>query len=1276
MGSATRRGRAPERPGSSRAAPTRAGPSSTGPSSAGVEPLASTGTLAVGPGLSHANLLQLQRTAGNRAVRMVIQRAAGPLDDTVPGVAVADTMPQPAAAAESGAAEGAGAEPPVPAGASTAAGSLPPVSARPGGAGSVSQPAGPGGVLPVGGGGPVALGGPVEPGFAGAVDQTRRRLPSGNAVPMPDHAVEATFDRDPSRVFRSPSDEWHYQLWNLQKGKGFTDEPPPAFRAGDLIAVAPDYAGRATALPSHSGDDRTGLGTPPTPAATALDTTPPSAERPLIRAAFPGSAPGPQTAGRPIAEPATHAEVVAVLAANPRSVMRSPNDAWHAQGYSLDLGKGPVPTAYKVEGVVVLAPGYPEEGLPAAPAGPAPGGSAGPAPAATPGPATSGPATVASGIATGPATGAAPSTGAAAPADAAGDRRIRGDLNVTKGAPGVAGGVMVEDETVEGDATRKTARGGTGSLGGGNVGSIGAEKVTTVTTGDTAAAVKTAANATLKPDGTLALGGERTRETFEGTDAAGQPIKKGGTSKFGGVDFSGDKGAGATAGASQTNAAGDKHTGSAAVRIDPKGNVSGTLAYSYQSKGGTSFTPSVSGGVEVQASDPVSAAGGGFDVTYTVATTKGAAVGVGKQMSGGPTLGGHMGTTDASLETGTMHFDDEKKANAFKDHAATVIVQERFLHRPPTTVEGALQIPIGEERGSGNVEGSNAGVSVAYEGASLGYDRSSSTTHKFSVRRIGEKTVLVTGMVSGTKGSDVSIGGGLADVKGSSTTKGFAVTWEFDLGTPAGRSAFERYATSGLPPITGATLKSMTSSGSEEDHDNVSIPLLGTAKWTGTTWEVVRTDDKGTAEQFGGQKAHDQDPSWFGRHVMGQDELHSSAQIVSSVENAKDGHTEEGYQAQVKVSGESGDYNREELGRMFMGVPHEGDAKPSGEWTLSAEVSPAVVRELERNNREMREAATKADKLRVYSKLVKERGSAMVGAQVGLGGEATAWNLELKGDRNFPGEAGRAELDRKRAALKERLTRDPANARSVASETQQALDELAARRAAVADHKRYTDLPDGLRDEQLKVIDKHISDLELIRHRAAQEAIKAAPGEKIEAVRGRLAEKHGYKNAENSAEGVEMARLRDRIADKEASIKELDPGILEGISAVGQAQGRTLNMPPGFGGFAREHRASYNQHWNAGVDINERQMAMAPKADALRMKLLEYLSPAERKSTAEALLAQLSERLTLLNVLHGEVVSAAEALKPITTARGLARHEQFWAGIKSDATPVAGGEPD
>ena len=108
-----------------------------------------------------------------------------------------------------------------------------------------------------------------------------------------------------------------------------------------------------------------------------------------------------------------------------------------------------------------------------------------------------------------------------------------------------------------------------------------------------------------------------------------------------------------TGGMSQTNAAGNKQSGSASVKVDANGNVSGSLDYQYQTKGGTSLTASVSGGVEVQASEPIPSPGGGFDATYTLSDSKGVAVGAGKQVGGGPSVGFQAGSTDAPLETGT-----------------------------------------------------------------------------------------------------------------------------------------------------------------------------------------------------------------------------------------------------------------------------------------------------------------------------------------------------------------------------------------------------------------------------------------------------------------------------------------------------------------------------------------------------------------------------------------------------------------------------------------------
>ena len=1120
-------------------------------------------------------------------------------------------------------------------------------------------------IVPVGGGaGPGPMPKPVPPGHAGGVDQAGRARLVVTPHAVVEGRVRKQYREDPSSVVRSPSVNFHNEMWRQMRTDDQAEEPPVAFAAGRLIAVHPRYQGPATSIPgSYSGKDDDSVAAA-TATATPLDRSAPAPGRPLMNAVAPASGgvprfggtpgfvPGPQGQGRQTAVPASMPDILAAMKADPSSVKRSPTPEFHDQMFQLDQGKGSTtPTAFVVGNQILVHPDHPIKGVETL---------------AIPG----------SGAPAGGAPGAPGATGAAAiPAasDASGGRRVKGDVNVTKGKPGVRGELMVEDETTEGGTTTKKGKGATGSVGGGNVASVGGQSVRTETTGDAATTVKKNANLTLKPDGSLVLGSEKSTETFKGKNDAGDPIKTGGTTTNKAIGLS-DKGLTGQAGATRETAGGHKIGAQGSATMDGKGNISGEGSLKFESKGGTSLTPSISGGVSVQASDPTPAEGGGFDVTYTVTTTSGVGLGAGKQFGGGPSVGIQLGSTEGTLDTGSRHFDDIKKAEAFRDKAAILIAAEQFLaHPPPTTVEGALLIPIGEERGSGDLSGSSYGGSVAFEGASLGYGHSSSTTHQFKVRHTRDKVVQVTGSVSGTSGSDVSGGGGITLTRGSSETKGFEVVWEIDLATPTGRTAFEMYAKSGLPPV-GARLVSMTSSGSAEDHDNVSIPLLGTARWTGTTWEVVKDDDKGRHSQFGGKKSRDQDPSWTGKHILGQDEIHSNSQIASNLERDNEGTEKEDYQAQITVSGTSGEENRKELGQIWMGVPHAGTAKASGAWTLTGQVSPDVVHELERVNKAMREAPTKEDKMRVYSELVKERGIKMVGAQVGLGGDALAWSIELKGDKNFPGNAGRAALDAKRSELKGKL-KDPASAKAVVSEAQKALDDLKARRIAVADKERYTDLPDGLRDQQLKVIDKHVTDFEFIRHQAMRAALKgeaaaAKPdGAKPGAGKPDPTAAGGYKGNNEAAESADMLKLRTQIDQKETAISALDPRISRAINAVTQASPRTVNVRPVYAGWVMAHKASYNEHWNLGIEMNERQSAMAPKIDALRQKLLDSLFAVDRKAAAEALLAQLTDRLALLETLHIHVVSAAEAIKPITTDRGMKGYPKFWGSIKGDEPP-------
>ena len=162
---------------------------------------------------------------------------------------------------------------------------------------------------------------------------------------------------------------------------------------------------------------------------------------------------------------------------------------------------------------------------------------------------------------------------------------------------------------------------------------------------------------------------------------------------------------------------------------------------------------------------------------------------------------------------------------------------------------------------------------------------------------------------------------------------------------------------------------SMTESKSAEEHDRVEVGPLGQAQWTGKTFESKTTSESGISKVFGGEQAHDQTPGRVGRW-LGEDELHSSAVLNARQENGR----ETGYDVVVKIRSDSGEYNREQFGQIFMGAQKgKSGATPSGEWTLSAEISKEVVHELEANSSRFRKAASTDERMRILSEVFKEK---------------------------------------------------------------------------------------------------------------------------------------------------------------------------------------------------------------------------------------------------------------------------------------------------------------
>ena len=595
----------------------------------------------------------------------------------------------------------------------------------------------------------------------------------------------------------------------------------------------------------------------------------------------------------------------------------------------------------------------------------------------------------------------------------------------------------------------------------------------------------------------------------------------------------------------------------AGVKFDSQGNPTVDFGWALQSKGGSSIKPTISRGTKVNAAEPIKLEDGRFVVAYTMTDTTTAGVGGAARRTpqGRPgfSLGGNISQFEAESQQGTRIFKTKKEAEEFRNNAAELLTRDKTTAAPATS-DDATKIAVGETRGKSETEGRNVGVSGSFGGTTLGRNYQTSETTGLSFYRVSEDLLNVTVTVMQDSSKDWGIGAlFLANQKGGDTTKGFGVTFQFNISTQAGRDALDLYLKTRIPPRNPNIVSVMdfTSGGS---YDRYQIVALGFAAWSDRTWQKVTRGKEGVTKEFGGEQVHQQDPTWLAE-LTGDRELYSSAQLISQQINGK-----EQYTAIINIKSESGEYNREQFGKIFMGVKTSGPVNPSGAWTLTAGIDKKVVHELEAVSNKFKDAKNRDDKQRILSEVFRKQGASMAGGLVRSGGGfRLAWDLELKGDPNFPGPAGRDKLVMQREELAGKLKASPATAAQVARETEEILNRLWVRRLSVNDPKKYTDLPDELRKQQVTLIDRHLFEFAQLRSNALMAAGKRDPNESIEAIRARLKKPDAYKGV--PAEKREMAHLQDKVADKDAAINELREEIKIGVEAVKRA--RLLdNIPP------------------------------------------------------------------------------------------------------------------
>ncbi|MGH9888415.1 MAG: hypothetical protein ACREBE_22965, partial [bacterium] len=461
------------------------------------------------------------------------------------------------------------------------------------------------------------------------------------------------------------------------------------------------------------------------------------------------------------------------------------------------------------------------------------------------------------------------------------------------------------------------------------------------------------------------------------------------------------------------------------------------------------------------------------------------------------------------------------------------------------------------------------------------------------------------------------------------------------------------------------------------------MPVKFSASWKDRKWESKEEDEAGNVtETFGGGQDRD---TRTGRvaEFLGDKEQHANFQIEATIKNGQ-----EGYAGRFAVSGKSGDSNLEELGKLFMGSHHDaGDS--SGYWLLTAQIDPLVVKELQRNSKAFRNAKTPQDRMRIYTDYVQENGVRMLGGQA-RGGKPNAWNLELPGDPNFPGASGRAALEDKHQAAREQLGTDHSSGGKVADGATQELAKLKARRAAVADKKKYTDLPDELRQEQVSVVDDHIAKFEGVRSQSESLAMRNDPNEGIDSVRARVAaeEKPSKRkgaarrtgkapapsadqtaaDARQSPDQREIRKVSARIQVKEQDISTTAMRTQAANHVLGRMMSKgdvRLGEGVKFSVYTK-YNAEAKDHLAAARIQEAALKASAGKARDLRNQWREAKDDPARLIALKALDAELKDQLARAEIALDQIQEATRSAYVVTSDYGIGKDWDYFRAIKCD----------
>jgi Domain of unknown function (DUF4157) len=681
---------------------------------------------------------------------------------------------------------------------------------------------------------------------------------------------------------------------------------------------------------------------------------------------------------------------------------------------------------------------------------------------------------------------------------------------------------------------------------------------------------------------------------------------------------------------SSTDAAGNKTSASIGGKLDPNAlELNAGI-----SRNGKSVT--VKGGYETTASEPRKVGD-----HWVVDWERKLSAGGGGSAKG---VGAQVGYTNS--EFGTRAFKSEAEAAQFKENAAYRLPSSSH---DPTTVDGAMFLEIGEMRGAGSSSSAGVSVSASPTAGSISAGASTTGSSATQVRRVSANEFELTY----NEGSSDTLSGGASTLgvgasAHSTDTTGKSKTVRVDVTTSAGRAAFEKF-TKGEGAVTaGAKLVSESDMTGHDQGQTVAGPGFSHLRSHHTS-ETVTKDESGKTESYRGGTvdAFEQHIPWSKSHSIMQMEL----------EATEHNDTDSTYMMRGLVDATSGHESFKHLADLTGTATRDAtQAKSSGKWGVELELTDDIVNQFEQSigqekvramgifdgtdarndmRKALQAAKTSDDKKRALTHFFAEAGEEGEGIEamrnelygaperfhdVGYDlmkrkpGQNFFYDLTLKDDRNFQGLAARKELESKMAGFDTLIQQNPAAAGTLHGEIYKTLNEVKRQRSEIADPKRYTDLPDELRENQLARLDQYVSQLS---GQAQQAGIafttqdEAAVDAETAPAKGAKGGKHGKKEAPESGPDAGLKHVRKEMGLTDREVRDAKKSYDEAYASYMSLQKLALRGHGDLAPTLAHGLMDAGKVYAEAHKLKESAAALDPSVNALRSQYVEAMSTPE-----------------------------------------------------------------